>query len=72
MLLNSATGTDQRAMNHKSNYVSLGVNVVCDCRICNMTEQDNDDYLEWMYKQYTDKTKNPLPMKEWLKQYEAK
>lgn len=35
------------------------------------TEEDNDEYIEWEYKQYINKTENPLPINEWLKQFES-
>jgi hypothetical protein len=31
-----------------------------------------DEYLDYMYDKYCKETKNPLPMNEWLKQYEVK
>lgn len=43
---------------------------MCDCPICNMTEEEHraweDEYIEWEYKQYCEKTNNPLSMDDWL------
>jgi hypothetical protein len=44
---------------------------MCDCSQCNATEEDNDLYIEWMYDNYRKTTDNPLPINEWLKQFES-
>jgi hypothetical protein len=44
---------------------------MCDCWMCNLTEEDNDEYIEWEYKQYCKTVDNPLPINDWLKQFES-
>jgi hypothetical protein len=48
---------------------------MCDCWQCNMTEEQQAEeaelYIEWEYEQYCRTTDNPLPIEEWLKQFES-
>lgn len=44
--------------------------MMCDCYMCNMTEEqqqeENDRYVEWEYEQYLKTTDKPLTIEEWF------
>lgn len=40
---------------------------MCDCWMCNQTEEDMDGYIEWEYEQYCKTTDQPLSLDNWLK-----
>lgn len=48
---------------------------MCDCWQCNMTEEQQQEeaerYIEWEYQRYCETASKPLPIEEWLEQFES-